>query len=87
MILALVGTPTAWVVNVNVPDDLPVGTIAIDGTIAEALDEVIVTDTPDGPARPVRVTVPVLVPPPPMLTGFKASKESVGGLIVTVADL
>lgn len=68
---AVVGDDTGDVDTVNVTEVCPAGMVTEAGTVADALDEESVTRTPPIVAGAVSVTVPVEVPPPAMVVGFK----------------
>jgi len=69
---------------VNVPVVEPAGTVAVAGTVAFVLFELKLTATPDDPAGPVRVMVPVVEVPPTTADGLIVMVEMPGGLIVRV---
>ena len=70
--------------TVKVAVDLPDGIVTVAGTVA--LDEALtsVTITPEGPAGPVNVIVPVELAPPWTEVGFSANKLKLAGVIVRV---
>jgi len=76
---------TPDVVTVNVPVVAPAGTVAVDGTVAFVLFELKLTVTPEEPAGPVRVMVPVVDVPPTTADGLNVIVEMPGGLIVRLA--
>jgi len=67
------------VVTVKVADVLDEDTVTEAGTVAAALSDAKVASSPDGPAGPFRVTVPVEGLPPATVVGFKANDEIVAG--------
>ena len=70
--------------TLNVADVLDDDTVTEAGTVAAALSEAIVTASPDGPAGPFSVTVPVDGLPPATVVGFKLNDEIVAGWMVSV---
>ena len=56
----------------------PAGTVTLPGTIMKELLETICTTEPPDGASPLKVTVPVDVPPSGMLVGFNVSDDRVG---------
>jgi hypothetical protein len=82
VIVAGVEVVTSIVVTWKVPVVEPAATVAVAGTVADALllDSVIVAAAA---AAPFRVIVPVEEVPPVTVVGFKAS-EAMDGLIVTL---
>jgi len=85
VITAAVGELTPEVVAVNVPVVCPPAIVTDPGAVAatEPLDKL--TTTPEEPAAPVSVTVPVTVLPPGTVEGFKLTDNTPGGLIIKVA--
>jgi hypothetical protein len=73
------------VLTVNVPVEAPAATVTVAGTVALELFELRVTEIPPVGATPLRVTVPVEVPPPVTDVGESVTPVSVGGLIVKLA--
>jgi hypothetical protein len=55
----------------KVVEVIPGGTTTFEGTVAALLLEVMLTVVPDGPAGPLRVSVPVEAVPPRTLVGFR----------------
>jgi len=83
--LAVVWLVTADVDTANVVDVLPLGTTAVDGTVAEPFELASVIDKPpEGAAEPI-VTVPVEVLPPTTEAGLRVRPVIAGGLIVSFA--
>jgi hypothetical protein len=84
---AVVVEETAVVVTVNVADVLPGVTVTLPGTVAAPLPELRDTTSPDEPAGPVRVTVPVELDPPTTDVGERETLATPGRLMVRVAVL
>lgn len=62
------GVATDSPVTVKVVEVVPAGTVTVAGTPAEVESELVrVTTSPDGPALPLRATVPLTVVPPTMV--------------------
>ena len=61
---------------------MPGGTVTVAGTVADLLSLFSATIAPEGPAGPVRVTVPVDVAPPGTVPGDRLIPDSTGGRIV-----
>jgi hypothetical protein len=76
---------TVDVVIVKLVVELPAGTTIGLGTVALVELEVTVTDDPPGPAAPVSVKVPIEVAPPLTVDGDSVKRESVAGVMVSVA--
>ena len=73
--VAVTEEETAWVVTVNVAELDPAATITDPGTIADVLVLDSETTVPEGPAAPLRLTVPVAVKPPPTDEGLTTTDE------------
>jgi hypothetical protein len=79
---------TAAVVAVKVAVVLPDVTVTLAGTVAAAVLELDkLTATPEGPAAPLMVTVPVESVPPDTVVGDMARLVTVGTVTVSVAVL
>ena len=81
LIVAVVAVPTAVVVAVNVAVDAPEATVTEPGTATAGLLDDKVTVVPPEAALPVRVTVPVVVPPPRSEEGEKETASTIAGRI------
>ena len=55
------------------------------GTVAATLSLLSVTVIPEGPAAPLRLTVPVEEAPPCTELGFRVREDRVAGVMVSVA--
>lgn len=84
MRVAVVVAVTVEVVIVKFTAELPAGTVTVLGTTAELELDVRATTDPDGPAAPVRVTVPVEDVPPFTEVGETVRRARVAGVIVKV---
>ena len=76
---------TAVVVTVKVADFWPDGMVIELGTVAALLLLESVRATPEEPAGPFNVTVPVEGDPPWTDVGFKVTERTLGGVMVSVA--
>lgn len=85
VILATVEALTELVVIVKVADVLPAFTSTVEGTEAEEIELESDTALPVAPAGPESVTVPVEVPPPPILVGSRFNEVRITGLMVKFA--
>src|SRR5471030_2972953 len=61
---------------------LPLVTVTVFGTCAKALEDCKLTATPEGPAAPLNVTLPLTESPPTMEAGFTESEVSPAGFTV-----
>ena len=84
--VAVVLVATALVVTANVTELAPAPIVTVFGTVTTALLLDSATTKPPGSAFPLRVTVPIEVLPPVTLLGLTATDESVGRVMVSVAD-
>lgn len=85
VIVTLAETETAVVPIENVADDLPEAIVTETGTVADGLLLNNETTMPEGPAGPVRVTVPMEGLPPTTAAGFNERAESVATVTVRFA--
>ena len=85
VMVADVTVATDLVVTVKVVEVAPAATVTDAGTTALALLEARLTTTPDGPAGPLRVIVPVDDVRPVTAAGLKDTLETTGAFIVRVA--
>ena len=69
---------------VNVPEDVPVVIVTLEGTVAEPLDEERLTLTPPGSARPFKVRVPIALVPPTTEVGEIVNPTRLAGVMVSV---
>jgi hypothetical protein len=79
LIVAVVAVPTAVVVAVKVAVVAPAGTVTEPGTTTAGLLEDSVTVVPPEAALPVKVTVPVVIPPPSSEDGEKDTASTIAG--------
>jgi hypothetical protein len=86
-IVAVTLLDTGVVLTVKVAEEEPAGTVTDAPTVALPLLEDSVTTEPPGPARPLRVTVPVEDVPPMTEVGLSVTLTSVAGVTVRVAVL
>lgn len=77
---------TPEVLAVNVALVCPDATVTDPGTLAAELPLARETTTPEEPAGPLSVAVPVEELPPVTVEGFRLSDAREGGVIVRVAD-
>ena len=85
VMVAVVTTETVVVLIVKVAEVAPAAIVTVAGSVALVELDESVTDSPPGPAGPVKVSVPVEEVPPANELGASVSVESVAGLIVNVA--
>ena len=83
--VAVVVAETPPEFTVKETDFCPKGTETDDGAVAAALLLERETDSPPAPAGPLRVTVPVELPPLLTVLGLKLSETSAAGVIARVA--
>lgn len=79
LIVAVVAVPTAVVLAVNVAVVAPEVTVTEPGTTTAGLFDDKVTVVPPVAALPVRVTVPVVDPPPSSEEGEKDTASTIAG--------
>ena len=70
------------VTTVKVTLVAPAATVALAGTVADALLDDRVRTAPPGGATPIKVTVAVAVPPPCKISGQRVSESSAGGAVM-----
>jgi hypothetical protein len=85
VMLGEVDDDTGVVVIVNVAVEEPAGTVILAGTEATMLLLLMIPTTVPAAETPVKLTVPVDVPPPTTLVGLSDSDDSAAGRTVMVA--
>lgn len=83
---AVWGLVTFTVPIANVAEDWLAATVTDAGTVAVEALLLRVTTAPDGPAFPLRVTVPIAGLPPVTVDGFSAKFDNEAGVIVNIPD-